>query len=252
MARFSTSIHPLFILKGGQWRECTIFATLTLLRPKQGFFHGIPNLNKLSLIPWHSTPDINKIPPPIDFDNPQILFRRPHTSHPTRHLLALEYLSRILTHARTTNRTMTLTRTMRGRHTLKPMPFHSSLKSLSLGSSRNINILSRNKVPGMNPRPRLRQRIRRSHTELPHNIRGVFIHAKLGVITHQWLGHILRLAFPRANLHGIVPLDSVTRLIPNDHIAIKVKNSAGMTLPPTIPNGHHTHFNTQRTTAFVP
>mmetsp|Transcript_25960 Transcript_25960/g.62337 ORF Transcript_25960/g.62337 Transcript_25960/m.62337 type:complete len:277 (-) Transcript_25960:231-1061(-) len=206
----------------------------------------------MSLIPRHCALDIDEVPPPIDLDNSQILFGHPDAPHPTRHFLAFEYPPRILTHARTTNRTMTLTRTVRRRHTLEPVPFHPPLKSLPLANSRNIDILPRNEVPGMNLRPRLRHGILRGHPELPHDVRRMLVHAILGIMSHERLRDVLRLALSRADLHRVVTIDRIARHVFDDDVAVQEEDRAGMAFSPPVPDGRHSQFDGQGAAALVP
>mmetsp|Transcript_40154 Transcript_40154/g.84344 ORF Transcript_40154/g.84344 Transcript_40154/m.84344 type:complete len:249 (-) Transcript_40154:129-875(-) len=146
---------------------------------------------------------------------------------------------------------MTLASTMRRRHTLKPMPLNPSLKSLPLANSRNIHILPRHEMPRMNSRPGLRHGILRRHPKLPHNIRRMFLHAKLGIMPHQRLRHPLRLAFPRPNLNRVVSIGGIGCLGPYHNVAVQKEDRARMTLAPIVPYGHHSQFDPQGAASLV-
>mmetsp|Transcript_3460 Transcript_3460/g.7517 ORF Transcript_3460/g.7517 Transcript_3460/m.7517 type:complete len:206 (-) Transcript_3460:305-922(-) len=141
---------------------------------------------------------------------------------------------------------MGLGRTVSGRHTAKAMSFHCALKTLALANAANIYILTGNEVSSVNLRSRLRHGIFRGYSKLSYNVRRTLTDAKLLKGRHKRSVNILGLALAGTKNDGIVPVWTVRGLVPQDDVGIEMKDGAGMTLPPAIPNRHHAELDTER------
>ena len=72
---------------------------------------------------------------------------------------------------------MALADPVRRRHPLEPVALHPSLEAFPLADPRHVDVLSRNEVARVDPRPRLEEGVRRGDAELAHDVGRVFLRA---------------------------------------------------------------------------
>mmetsp|Transcript_1386 Transcript_1386/g.1498 ORF Transcript_1386/g.1498 Transcript_1386/m.1498 type:complete len:336 (-) Transcript_1386:406-1413(-) len=258
-----TPIHPLLILKRRQRRKPKPLHHL--IRRKQRFLHRIPNLHIIPLLSRDGPPDVNEIPPPIDFDDSGVLDGVACPTHPSRHFLPFEDTSGVLALTGGSEGTVGAGGTVCGGHAFKIPFFHGTLEAFALGDTGYIHILSGYKVSCVYGGSRCGKILPVSDSKFSYEVGWIsemggmhillpFLAAQTRevffIMSHNGRFDVLPLACPGTELYTEVPILLLGKR-PQHDVRIHKQNGTRMPFAPFIPNGHHTHLDGQSTTSSI-